>query len=417
MLRTLRTPWSAMPEARAPALGRQLFQLIAAQLFLHATMAGTRMAAPLMMLREGYSAASVGVLLAFFGLTQVFLAVPAGRFAERHGLHKPVRLSILAATLGGGLAMVFPSYPVLCLAALLTGGAAGVTVIALQRHVGRIAAGGSQLRQVFSWLAIGPAVSNVLGPLAAGLLIDLAGPEPGSRLGFQAAFALMAVFPCLTWYLMRGVDEAGLSRPPETASAQGRAWDLMKDRSFARLMMVNWFISSSWDVHTLIVPLVGVERGISASVIGAILGGFALAAALIRVAMPLLAERLREWAVIAGSMLMTSALFAVYPLMPGAWSMGVCSVLLGMALGVVQPMVMSTLHQITPPDRHGEALGLRLMAVTASSVAIPVVFGSVSAVVGTAGVFWIVAAVVGLGSRSAFSLRHALQAQHRDHRL
>lgn len=410
-----------MPEAGSapvPSLGTQLFRLISAQVFLHAAMAGTRMAAPLLMLREGYSAASVGVLLAFFGLTQVFLAVPAGRFADRHGLHRPVRLSILAASLGGGLAMLVPTYPVLCLAALLTGGAAGVTVIALQRHVGRLAAGGVQLRQVFSWLAIGPAISNVLGPLAAGLLIDHAGPQPGSLAGHQAAFALMGLFPLLTWWLMRRIPE--VAQAPVPAAVEGaaplRAWDLLKDRSFARLMLVNWFISSSWDVHTLIVPLIGVERGISASVIGAILGGFALAAALIRLAMPLLAERLREWAVIAAAMLVTSLLFALYPLMPNAWSMGMCSVILGMALGVVQPMVMSTLHQITPPHRHGEALGLRLMAVTASSVAIPVVFGSVSAVVGTAGVFWIVAAGVGLGSRSAFSLRQALASRRPGHR-
>jgi MFS family permease len=64
-------------------LGAQLFQLISAQLFLHATMAGTRMAAPLLMLREGYSPAAVGLLLAFFGLTQVVLAIPAGRYADR----------------------------------------------------------------------------------------------------------------------------------------------------------------------------------------------------------------------------------------------------------------------------------------------------------------------------------------------
>ena len=43
-------------------------------------------------------------------------------------------------------------------------------------------------------------------------------------------------------------------------------------------------------------------------------------------------------------------------------AMGICSVLLGLALGSVQPMIMSMLHQITPEARHGEALGLRLMA-------------------------------------------------------
>ncbi len=393
-------------------MGRQLIRLIAAQVFLHATMAGTRMAAPLLMLKEGYSAASVGVLLAFFGLTQVFFAIPAGRYADRHGLRRPARLSVLMACLGVGLATVWPTYPVLCLAALLTGGSAGFTVIAMQRHVGRIAAGGVQLRQVFSWLSIGPAVSNVIGPLSAGLLIDHVGPEAGSRLGFQAAFALLTLFPLATWLLLRQVSEAPAAAPVQGEATEPlRAWDLLRDQGFARLMLVNWFISSSWDVHTLVVPLLAVERGFSASVVGTILGAFALAAVAVRVLMPLLAARIREWAVIAAAMCSTGLLFAVYPLLPGAWSMGLCSALLGMALGVVQPMVMSILHQITPAHRHGEALGLRLMAVTVSSVAMPVVFGSVSAVVGVAGVFWIVGASVGLGSRSAWSLRQVLTAQ------
>src|SRR5260221_9461369 len=51
--------------------------------------------------------------------------------------------------------------------------------------------------------------------------------------------------------------------------------------------------------------------------------------------------------------------------MDSALTMGVCSVLLGFSLGSVQPMVMSMLHQITPEHRHGEALGLRLMAINA----------------------------------------------------
>jgi hypothetical protein len=52
-----------------------------------------------------------------------------------------------------------------------------------------------------------------------------------------------------------------------------------------------------------------------------------------------------------------------------------------------------------------------MMAVTASSVVVPVLFGSVSALIGSAGVFWVVGAAVGLGSRSAWSLRDALAAR------
>ena len=381
----------------------ELARLILAQVCLHACMAGTRMAAPLLALREGYSPAAVGMLLALFALTQVFLALPAGRFADRHGLKRPIGYSVVAAVLGAGLAVAFPVFPVLCLTALLTGGATGVAVISLQRHVGRAAAGALQLRQVFSWLSIGPAVSNFVGPFTAGLLIDYAGALPNSTGGYRAAFLLMAMLPLASWFLVRPTRELA-PMLAAAGSATTSTWDLLREPTFRRLMLVNWFLSSCWDVHTFVVPVLGFERGISASVIGSILGAFAVAAAAIRFVMPLVAAHLREWRVLVVAMLVTSALFAVYPFMQTALGMGVCSMLLGLALGTVQPMIMSMLHQITPEARHGEALGLRLMAINASSVLMPMMFGTMGAVIGIAGVFWATGALVGAGARAAWGL-------------
>ena len=385
----------------------ELARLILAQVCLHACMAGMRMAAPLLALREGYSPLAVGFLLALFALTQVFLALPAGRFADRHGLRRPIGFSVLAAVAGAGAAVAFPVFPVLCLAALLTGGATGAAVISLQRHVGRAASGALQLRQVFSWLSIGPAFSNFLGPFSAGLLIDYAGPSPGSLTGYRIAFLLMALLPIASWFLVRPTRERAPIRVVNDGS-QPKAWDLLREPRFRRLMLVNWFLSSCWDVHTFVVPVLGFERGISASVIGSILGAFAVAAAAIRMLMPWVAEYLREWRVLAGAMLSTAVLFGIYPLLPSALAMGVCSVLLGFALGTVQPMIMSLLHQITPEARHGEALGLRLMAINASSVLMPLLFGSAGALIGIAGVFWATGLLVGAGSRVAWLLKDSL---------
>lgn len=142
-----------------------LLRLILAQVCIHGSMTGMRMATPLLALKEGYSAAAAGMLLALFALTQVFLSLPAGRYADRHGLKRPLIISVVAACSGAGLSAIFPIYPVMCLSALLTGGAAGTALIALQRHVGRMAHNKDDLRKVFSWLAIGPAFSNFLGRL------------------------------------------------------------------------------------------------------------------------------------------------------------------------------------------------------------------------------------------------------------
>jgi predicted MFS family arabinose efflux permease len=271
-----------------------------------------------------------------------------------------------------------------------------VAIIALQRHVGRAAQGLTQMKEAFSWLSIAPAFSNFIGPFMAGLLIDHA--------GFQWAFAAMAAFPLIAWLWIRQAHELPKVVQPE-GHEKNSAWDLLNAPMFRRLMLVNWFLSACWDVHTFVVPIMGHERGLSASAIGSILGAFAIAAALIRIGLPFLVAHLKEWQVLTGAMLISSVFLALYPLMSTALSMGCCSVLLGFSLGSVQPMVMSTLHQITPESRHGEAIGLRLMGINASSVVMPIVFGAAGAVIGIGGVFWSVSALVGLGSRSAYLLR------------
>lgn len=385
---------------------KQLARLIAGQIFLHACMAGTRMAAPLLALKQGQSAMAVGFLLALFALTSVFISLPAGRWADRRGLKRPVAWSIGISSAGAALAALWPVFPVLCLTALATGGATGVTVIALQRHVGKLAGDGQQLKEAFSWLSIGPAISNFIGPVAAGLLIDHAGPQPADVWGFRAAFALMALFPLVTWWWFRHTVEMPRT-PPPAGEGRRRATDLLRQPMMRRLLAVNWILASCWDVHTFVVPVLGHERGLSASQVGTILGGFAIAAACIRVALPWIARSLHEYQVVTGSMVATSLIFGIYPWMPGALSMGVCSILLGLVLGMVQPMIMSTLHQITPSHRQGEALGLRLMAINASSVLMPMLFGAAGAIAGVAPVFWVVGATVGLGSRAAWGLRPA----------
>ena len=372
---------------------RELVRLVAAQMGLHGCMAGLRMATPLLALQQGHSAAAVGLLLAFFSLAQIFLAIPAGRYADRHGMRRPVAVAAVAATLGAGLAAAFPMFPVLCVAALLTGGATGIAIIALQRHVGRVAESPAQLRETFSFLAIGPSLSNFLGPMLAGLAIDHA--------GFPASFLLLALLPVLGWMCIRNLRDAAFAAPVKEPT-RGQAWTLAREPQFRRLLIVNWLIATCWDVHTFVVPVIGHERDFSATTIGSILGAFAIAGALTRLLLPALARHLREWMVVGSAMVATAALLGVYPLLASPLAMGACSALLGVALGCVQPMMMSTLHQITPEHRHGEALGLRMITINAASVAMPLVFGAMGAVVSVAWLFWSVAATVGAGSQLAW---------------
>lgn len=377
-----------------PGLGRVLVALIVGQICLHSCMTGVRMAAPLQALREGHDAWVVGLLMGLFAAAPVLLALQAGRLADRRGYHHPMRIAVALTLLGGAVALAVTWVPertfaAMCVAAMLVGAGANVGMIAIQRTAGRHAGDATALKRVFSWLGLAPALANVVGPVLAGALIDLG--------GFRAAYAVLLVLPlaALAW-ARRVPREAPARRSPDAAAL--RAGDLWRTPGLRRLLAVNWLLSSSWDVHAFLVPVLGHERGFSASAIGLVLGVFAMSVAAVRLAIPLIAQHLREGQVLAGAMLWTAGVFALYPFANVAGWMGVLAAALGLSLGAVQPMIMTTLHQITPADRHGEAIALRSMTINLSSALMPLLFGALGALVGASALFWLMGAAVGAGS-------------------
>lgn len=388
------------PAARAKAL---LPALIAGQLGLHAAMAGLRLAAPLQALNDGASAWAVGVLLALFAAAPVFLALWAGRLADRHGYHRPVHLAVAASVGGLGLACVAAwadaqwRFGLLCVAAALAGSAANIGLIAIQRTAGLAARDSVERMRIFSWLGIAPSFSNVLGPVSAGFLIDAA--------GYGVTYAVLLSLPLITLAAARFVPRPGTGAA--VATAGGTAWELLGVPGMKRLLTVNWLLSACWDVHAFAVPILGHDRGFSASTIGLVLGTFTLSVTVVRLVIPWLAHRLDEIVVLRAAMIGTAAVFAAYPFAAAPWVMGALAALLGVTLGSVQPMVMSTLHQLTPHERHGEALAFRSMTINAASTLMPLLFGAAGTLVGAGVLFWVVGSAVGAGSWLAGGLNRA----------
>ena len=91
---------------------------------------------------------------------------------------------------------------------------------------------------------------------------------------------------------------------------------------------------------------------------------------------------------------LATTMLVVYAWLPGTPGLMIGSALLGLALGSVQPMILATLHQVTPPDRHGQALGLRMLATNGATVAMPVGFGLLAAATVTAAPLWLMAGLL-----------------------
>ena len=362
--------------------------VIAMLVCVHASMAATRVAASLLVLHRGYPEWMVGALLSLFAVAPILLSLWAGRLADRHGMHKPLGVGVLLGT-GGAAVAVFSQHPVaLAFAALATGGAIAVAAVGVQREAGMMARDPSDLKRVFSWVALGSALSNALAPVVVGLLID--------HIGFRAGFVFAAVLPLLAWWLAMRVPRSSPAAPKEPSSGTvGRgALALLRLPALRWLILVNLALSSTWDAHSFVVPVIGHARGLSASTIGLVLGSFAAAATVVRLLIGRFADRLDERMALRAAMALATAVCLLYARLPGALGMMLGSAALGLALGSVQPMVLAMLHRVTPSDRHGEALGVRMLATNAATIVMPLGFGVLAAATVPWAPMWLMAGLV-----------------------
>jgi hypothetical protein len=78
--------------------------------------------------------------------------------------------------------------------------------------------------------------------------------------------------------------------------------------------------------------------------------------------------------------------------------------MLGLAIGLTQPMTITWVANQAPRAERGTALAIRLTGNRISLLFVPAVMGAVAGSAGVAAVFWILAAALGFG---AFATRTA----------
>ncbi len=349
----------------------------------HLSFVGARMTATLFGLELGASAFTVGVLMALFAALPMLLSVWAGRLIDRVGPRRPIAAAFAALALGNMLPFFFPSLLTLYLSSTLLGTAFMLVHIGMNSVFG--AHGGAEQRAMnFSWLALGFSVSGSLGPLVAGYAIE--------GLGHARAYLVLAAFPAIALAMMWAIRQP-LSRPERAAPGKRRgALELIRVPSLRRAFIVSGLLAMGWYLYSFLLPLYGAQIGLAASTIGVVMSTFALATFVVRLAMPILVRRVRPWVVIGAAMVVSGTAYLLFPFVANVPALVALSFLLGLGLGCSQPVIMSLLYEASPPGRQGEVVGVRTLLLNVSHTVIPLASGALSAVVGMAPVFVLLAA-------------------------
>jgi predicted MFS family arabinose efflux permease len=359
----------------------------------HVAFVGGRVTVALAALNVGASAATVGVLASLFAVVPMFLSVSMGRSVDRIGVRRPMIVGAVGMTAGWALAFALPQLVTLFVASTLVGTAFMLFHIAANHAAGTMSPPAERVRN-FSLVGLGFSTSGFLGPIIAGFAID--------GLGHWNAFLLLAGFPAAALAALAASRVALPGPRPRGAPYPGRnVLELIAQPALRKVLIVSAISNMTWDLFVFLIPIYGTTIGLTASTIGVVLGTFGAAIFAVRVALPFLARRVREWNLLAVALLIACAVFVLLPLVASVPLLMALAFLFGIGLGMSQPVVMMLLYGAAPEGRAGEALGLRTTLLNFSQTAIPLVSGALGAAFGMAPVFWTMAALLAAGAAYA----------------
>jgi predicted MFS family arabinose efflux permease len=365
----------------------QFLALIGLGILNHTVLTGGRVTVALYALSRGATPLVVGTLMALYAFMPMLLAVSAGRLSDRIGVRKPMLAGSCGIVVGAVIPCFLPGIVPLYVATSVIGVSFMLFQLSMQNATGAFGPPAERAKS-FSLLALGYSISLFCGPLLAGFLIDQA--------SFRTAFAVLALLPLIPIVVLwRNLLKLPGPHATHAQAAKGSLIELLGDARLRRVFIVNGLLSMAWDLHSFFVPIYGAKIGLSASRIGIILASFAVATFTVRLVMPRIARRFSEFEVLTTALFVAGAAYALFPFVEQVGTLMLLSFVLGLALGSGQPMVMSLLYSMAPAGRIGEAAGVRMTIVNASSFVMPLLFGGVGSTLGLSPVFWTVGAALG----------------------
>jgi len=354
------------------------------------SMKGSRVLMTLFAVDLGAGPFETGLLFALYGLIPFLLVVYAGRIADRFDNRVLMFCGLGGFTLSLSLPYFFPGLAAVFVFAALSGLTTMLFVVATQNLVGVLSTNKTRTRS-YSYYSVGESTANIMGPVLVGISID--------HFHHPLTFFFLACYTagCIVLLFARRRVLPATEVGAEQQSARSMK-DLLGLRPMRNALITNGAVMAGVDLFILYMPVYARGVGLSATVIGLIIGAYGAAALLTRLAIPAITARWGERAMLAGALAISAAAFCSFPLTTQPILLASAAFVLGLGLGCGQPLSMILAFNAAPKGRSAEGIAMRLAVSYGAHVAIPPIFGAIGAGIGLAPVFWACAVLLAAGS-------------------
>lgn len=286
-------------------------------------------------------------------------------------------MALSPTLLVAALSFAFPSLPGLIATQVITGLSHVTLVIAAQATIAGLDEGG-RMETWFGWYTTCLSIGQLIGPLLGGLLLSYS----DVRITFAVVTALPLAAIAISWHLRTSVVDPRPPHLPRQGPGYLEQLALLRTNAGVQMsLLVTTGTLFAVGAHTAILPLFLEAKGVPATGIGVLVSLRALFSTVVR---PVTSPIVRVFRGRARTLLVAIVVIAMATGTIGITTsyvlIAVLTALVGIGVGITQPLSMVAVADYVPATSRGPALGMRLMGNRAAQVTSPLLLGVIAEV-------------------------------------
>lgn len=368
-----------------------LYVLLLIQTLYSTALCGTRPIVSLYADSLDASPVVIGLLVSIYALLPMLLAIRIGKWLDQYGARSMNNIGACGTLVSLLVPMLYPNLGTLFFSQLIIGVSQLFVILSLQKTVGNWSGNRDKLIAAFTLTG---SLGELTGPLISGFSYEHYGFQ--ISLGISFLLTLLAlvsgsVIKATYW-------KSGAASIKENSFTTGSAWDMLQHVDLRKAMVISGLVLYSKDLYVAFFPVYAISRGLSPGTIGiiiSILGGLGMVVRLFQ--FPLV-QNFGRGRVLTTTLIISGIAYLLIPSTVNVIILAALTGLLGVGLGLGQPLSLVYALNLTPMERHGEVLGVRITFNRASQFAAPFILGGIGGLAGLATVFWISGGILLFGA-------------------
>lgn len=335
----------------------------------------------------GASPFFIGLLAATFAFLPMLFAISVGKWLDKQGAKKMSMIGGFGMLISFILPVLFPTLFFLLFNQLLVGISHLFILISLQKTVGNLVGDRDRLIAAFS---LAGAFGESIGAILTGYLFEMT--------GFRWTFWVMIIFIIVGLIATRFISNKSIKDQRENNNKTEKTWKMLKNVNLRKALIVSGLVLFTKDLIVAYFPVYGNSIGLSPSQIGLVIGLLSAMSMIIRFLQSELVQIIGRARLMILLLVVSGISLILIPTTQSLLLLILISLVLGAGLGLGQPLSLVYTLNVTPLDRQGEVLGLRLTFNRTSQFIAPFIFGGIGQFAGINPIFLVSGGILIIGS-------------------